>query len=176
MGEDDRQLMIRSAYEGRTGLSKFEFMKMNPELQAEILMGLDTRQLTLAKASKLAAESGFQISGESIRRYYKALSIVRRNENMRNTWLRAADVVREMKVDTVLETFLCYMLGLIITAVESGECDIPVKEVLKLIGDFPTALQRLAAPKSEPQDPAAMNAALDETRKKRIREVYGNVV
>ena len=124
------------------GLYKYQFMKLPPELQDEITEGLDTRQITLAQAERIAKGGGYQISGESVRRYYKRLLTMRRNSEVRNAWLRAGDALREMGADKVLQTFLTYMMGQLMGGVESGQIDFPVKDFLKLLGDIPEQLAK----------------------------------
>ena len=141
MSEADRELMTNTTTEAG-GLYKYQFMKLPPELQDEITEGLDTRQITLAQAERIAKGGGYQISGESVRRYYKRLLTMRRNSEVRNAWLRAGDALREMGADKVLQTFLTYMMGQLMGGVESGQIDFPVKDFLKLLGDIPEQLAK----------------------------------
>ena len=141
MSEADRQLMTNMVTENG-GLYKFQFLKMDPYLQDLIVEGLDTRQMTLAQAGKLAQDEGFQITAESIRRYYQRLLSNRRNNEVRNAWTKAGDILREKGADTVLQMFLTYMMGQLIGGVETGQIDFPVKDFLKLLGDIPEQLMK----------------------------------
>jgi hypothetical protein len=178
VSEDDRQLMTNTVTENG-GLYKYQFMKLPAELQDLITEGLDTRQMTLADAGRLAQGEGFQITAESIRRYYKRLLAMRRNSEVRNAWLRAADILREQGADRILQMFLTAMMSHLVAGVENGEIDFPTKDFLKLLGDIPNQFAKVAqsadggtgAGKSK--DPIDVTPVSDEAKRKIRQDVYG---
>ena len=176
MSAKDREIMVRSSYREKNARTRFAFLQFPETLQDQIISELDGGKVTFAKAAKIASAAGFPISGESIRRYYQNLIAERRADDCRNAWLRAADTVREMDVGKVIETFLCYMLGLIMSASERGEIDLPVKDVLKLLSDVPTMLQRLMPPPQDPQPSGEIEVRIGVAKKAALKEVFGNVI
>ena len=177
MSEADRQLMTNMVTENG-GLYKFQFLKMDPDLQDLIIEGLDTRQMTLAEAGKLAVSEGFQITPESIRRYYQRLLSNRRNSEVRNAWIMAGDRLREMGADKVLQMFLTYMMGQLMGGVEAGQIDFPVKDFLKLLGDIPEQLMLAqqsanANGNAKKKETIDVTPVSDEGKRKIRQDVYG---
>jgi hypothetical protein len=177
VGESDRALMTNTTTENG-GLYKYEFMKLPPELQDLIVEGLDTRQITLAKAGKMAQDEGYQITAESIRRYYKRLLSMRRTSEVRNAWLRSADILREQGADKIFQMFITFMMSHLIGGVETGEIDFPTKEFLKLMGDIPQQLAMLQTPANansnvKSKDPIDVTPVSDEAKRKIREDIYG---
>ncbi|MCE5333767.1 MAG: hypothetical protein LLG06_04175 [Desulfobacteraceae bacterium] len=144
MSEEDRQLMINSGNPNTGAMRKYSFMKAPAELQAEIIDGLDSRRLTFNEAAKVCLQSGFEISGESIRRFYTGLLATRRSDSFSSAWKKAADVLREMgNGDKVIETFMAYMTSQMMAGIELGQIEFPVKEFMKFMETFPVFLAKM---------------------------------
>ncbi len=91
MGRPNHRDLILS----RTGRKcKSAFLELPPELQDEVIDGLDRGELTLVEASDLIASHGSSLSYEAISNYYKLVRRERRLHDIRNA---LTDLVAEFQ-------------------------------------------------------------------------------
>jgi hypothetical protein len=172
----DRELVKNRKRDARGG--DFGFLKLPSDLQDRVVAALDGHEISMLDAARMCKAEGYEISYESIRRYYYVLQVERRREEYSIELQRCFQQICEMRPEMekilhnkAIELFTCLSAG-IMEAIKSGSID--QKAAAKMIEALTPYLMEGVKSGKDPKP--VKGTVIDvpaETRRKLREEVYG---
>jgi|WetSurMetagenome_2_1015567.scaffolds.fasta_scaffold00756_7 hypothetical protein len=135
---DHRALML-SAESEKGRIRQFRFMGLPEDLQSELIDLIDRREVSFRQAAQFSADHGFSINRESVRSYYKALTMERRTYELKCSMGSAVRAFEDVPTAQSLQALLHVLASAL--ARSFTESSVPLKDVdvSKLISVLITA-------------------------------------
>ena len=163
----------RELMQSRMKKARFFFMSLPPDLQDQIIDGLDQGRLTLEAASDLIAKTGVKLSIEAISDYYHAVRRERRLRDLNGGLDEIREIFKDKNLDDNRRALINIAISKVIQGLADGEIGIKDLDVARMMAMLPAEAPAAIPPAQSETQPAANPQSASEKLDQVAEEMYG---